>query len=219
MKLIADNLRITRPEMRRALQQFDPEPVQDLVKACEAQGAWAIDVNTGPLGKFADIGMTFFIEAGKRWKNDDFARVNWHLRKYLWMPKIFLYGIQRMNLLNDIFILSGAGVGGGSLNYANTLYVPPDQFFENEVIKRIGGKDALLSYYEMAKKMLGTTENPYIGEADHLMRKTAADFGREHTFHKICVGVYFGEQGKKAKTPIFLVKVRTGLGVNFAAHA
>ena len=63
MKLIADNLRITRPEMRRALQQFDPAPVQDLVKACEARGAWAIDVNTGPLGKCADIGMTFFMEA------------------------------------------------------------------------------------------------------------------------------------------------------------
>ncbi|MCF8091760.1 MAG: dihydropteroate synthase [Desulfotignum sp.] len=63
MKLIADNLRITRPEIRHALQQLDPEPVQALVKACEARGTWAIDVNTGPLGKFADIGMTFFMEA------------------------------------------------------------------------------------------------------------------------------------------------------------
>ncbi|MFO8173350.1 MAG: NAD(P)-binding protein [Longimicrobiales bacterium] len=52
------------------------------------------------------------IESGKRWSGSDFARTNWHLRKYLWMPKLFLYGIQRMNLLNDIFILSGAGVGG-----------------------------------------------------------------------------------------------------------
>lgn len=63
MKLIADNLRITRPEIRRALQRMDPEPVQALVKSCEARGAWAIDVNTGPLGKQADISMTFFIEA------------------------------------------------------------------------------------------------------------------------------------------------------------
>jgi len=155
------------------------------------------------------------IEAGKWWKNDDFAKVNWNLRKYLWMPKIFLYGIQRMNLLNDIFILSGAGVGGGSLNYANTLYVPPDKFFENEVIKRMGGKDALLPYYEMAKKMLGATENPYVGEADHLMRRTAADFGREHTFHKTRVGVYFGEQGKKATDPYFFGQGPDRIGCEF----
>jgi cholesterol oxidase len=155
------------------------------------------------------------IEAGKQWKNDDFARVNWNLRKYLWMPKIFLYGIQRMNLLNDIFILSGAGVGGGSLNYANTLYVPPDQFFENEVVKRMGGKDALLPYYELAEKMLGAVENPYIGEADHLMQQTAGDFGREHTFHKTRVAVYFGEQGKKAEDPYFFGEGPDRIGCEF----
>ncbi|MEX1298129.1 MAG: dihydropteroate synthase [Desulfotignum sp.] len=63
MKLIADNLRVTRPDIRRALQRFDPEPVENLVKACEARGAWAIDVNTGPLGKQAAPGMRFFMEA------------------------------------------------------------------------------------------------------------------------------------------------------------
>ncbi len=155
------------------------------------------------------------IEAGKRWKNDDFAKVNWHLRKYLWMPKIFLYGIQRMNLLNDIFILSGAGVGGGSLNFANTLYVPPDVFFENEVVKQMGGKQALLPYYALAEKMLGAVENPFLGEADDLMRRTAADFGREHTFHKTRVAVYFGEQGKKATDPYFFGEGPDRIGCEF----
>jgi cholesterol oxidase len=144
------------------------------------------------------------IESGKRWAGHDFAKTNWHLSKYLWMPKLFLYGIQRMNLLDDIFILSGAGVGGGSLNYANTLYVPPDSFFDHEVVRRMGGKSELMPYYELAQKMLGATENPYLGEADHLMRQTAAEYGREHTFRKTRVGVYFGEQGKKAKDPYFL---------------
>lgn len=63
MKLIADNLRITRPDILRALERLGPEPVQALVKACEARGAWAIDVNTGPLGKQAEPGMRFFMEA------------------------------------------------------------------------------------------------------------------------------------------------------------
>lgn len=63
MKLIADNLRITRPDILLALQRLDPEPVKTLVKACEARGAWAIDVNTGPLGKQAEPGMRFFMDA------------------------------------------------------------------------------------------------------------------------------------------------------------
>jgi cholesterol oxidase len=143
------------------------------------------------------------IESGKKWNSKDFAKKNWNLRKFLWMPKIFLHGIQRMNLLNDVFILGGAGVGGGSLNYANTLYVPPDKFFEDKTIKRLGGKEKLLPFYELAKKMLGAVENPYLGDSDRLMRETAAETGRGDTFHKTQVGVYFGEEGKKAKDPYF----------------
>jgi len=145
------------------------------------------------------------IESGKRWKKEDFAERNWNLYKYLWMPNIFLHGIQRMNILNDIFILSGSGVGGGSLNYANTLYVPPDKFFENDIVKnRFGGKEKLLPYYELAKKMLGVTENPVLNEVDNLMKETAADFGKEDTFSTTPVGIYFGEEGKEASDPYFL---------------
>ncbi|WP_022666259.1 GMC family oxidoreductase [Desulfospira joergensenii] len=143
------------------------------------------------------------IESGKRWKNQDFAKRNWNLHKFLWMPKIFLHGIQRMSLLNDVFILGGAGVGGGSLNYANTLYIPPDKFFDRDTVKRLGGKKELLPFYSIAKKMLGAVENPVLGESDHLMRETAQEFGRAHTFCKTEVGVYFGEEGKRARDPYF----------------
>lgn len=63
MKLIADNLRITKTDVQDALKVLDPRPVQDLVKRCAAKGAWAIDVNTGPLGKSPEKGMVFFIKA------------------------------------------------------------------------------------------------------------------------------------------------------------
>ncbi len=144
------------------------------------------------------------IESGKKWEAEDFAETNWNLRKYLWMPKIFLYGIQRMNLLSDALILSASGVGGGSLNYANTLYTPPDKFFENEIVQKLGGEEALIPYYELAKKMLGAIENPRLYESDHLMKETATEIGREDTFCHTPVGVYFGEEGKKAKDPYFL---------------
>ena len=144
------------------------------------------------------------IEAGKKWTADDFAKRNWNLRKFLWMPKIGLYGIQRMTLLSDVLVLGGAGVGGGSLNYANTLYVPPDSLFEKESVKRLGGRDKLLPYFELANKMLGTVINPVITDQDHLMKKTAAEFGKENTYTATPVGVYFGEEGKNAPDPYFM---------------
>src|ERR1700745_1326854 len=71
------------------------------------------------------------IEAGRRWRPEDFPKTNWSIQKLLWLPKLFCYGIQRITLLHDVLILSGPGVGGGSLVYANTLLVPPSEAFDN----------------------------------------------------------------------------------------
>ena len=71
------------------------------------------------------------------------------------MPRLFMYGIQCMTLLRNVFVLHGAGVGGGSLVYANTLLIPPDKFFENKNWPGTGWKDKLTPYYEKAKNMLG----------------------------------------------------------------
>ena len=82
--------------------------------------------------RLAEMGYkVLVIEKGKRYRTEDFPKTNWNLRKYFWMPRLFLYGIQCMTLLKDVFILHGAGVGGGSLVYANTLLVPPDQAFDS----------------------------------------------------------------------------------------
>jgi choline dehydrogenase-like flavoprotein len=65
------------------------------------------------------------IESGRRFADEDFAKTSWDLRRYLWAPRLKCFGVQRIHRLPDVMILAGAGVGGGSLNYANTLYVPP----------------------------------------------------------------------------------------------
>lgn len=143
------------------------------------------------------------IEAGKRWKDSDFPDTNWSVRKFLWLPQLFCYGIQRINLLKDVMILGGAGVGGGSLVYANTLYIPLDKFFENEIIQKLGGKDSLLPFYQIAQKMLGVNLNPNFYEADHLLKETAKDFGVEDTFKPTPVGVFFGESGQEVDDPYF----------------
>ena len=136
------------------------------------------------------------LEKGKRYEAKDFPKTNWNLRKFLWMPNLFLYGIQCITLLKNIFILHGAGVGGGSLVYANTLLVPPDKAFEDK--RWIGGgwKERLLPFYNTAKTMLGATRAPYLGETDHILKQSASRLGREDSFKRVDVGIFFNESNK-----------------------
>ena len=143
------------------------------------------------------------LESGRRFTAEDFALTNWDMRRFLWMPKIFCYGIMRINLLRHVMIVSGAGVGGGSLVYANTLYVPKDRFFGNAAVKAMGGKRALLPFYQLASRMLGVTQNPHLWEVDHHMKETAAEFGTADTFVAAPVGVYFDDDENPPKDPYF----------------
>ncbi|TGL78632.1 GMC family oxidoreductase [Leptospira yasudae] len=145
------------------------------------------------------------IESGKRWRSEDFPKSNWSLNKYLWMPRIGFYGIQRLNLLKDFFLVSGAGVGGGSLVYANTLYVPGDKVLDSPAFKKMGGKSGMLPFYSVASRMLGVTQNPQLYESDFILKEIAEEMGRGETFRPTPVGVFFGEKpGKLTKDPYFL---------------
>jgi cholesterol oxidase len=143
------------------------------------------------------------IESGKRWHADEFPKSNWNVKKFMWLPTFGCYGIQRMHLLRDVFILAGAGVGGGSLNYANTMYTPPPVFFERETIKRLGGKKELLPFYDIAKKMVGVVPNPVATPQDELLKETAAEIGREHTYTTTDVAVFYGKEKMPEDDPYF----------------
>jgi len=143
------------------------------------------------------------VEAGRHWSADTFTRRNWNLRKFLWMPGLGLHGTWRLRLLNKVFILAGSGVGGGSLNYANTLYVPPDVFFQNDSVRRLGGWEEFSPYYDLAGRMLGVVTNPVETVQDTLLRETAGEIGRAETFRFTPVAVYFGKKGEAAPDPYF----------------
>ncbi|AUI56830.1 GMC oxidoreductase [Amycolatopsis sp. BJA-103] len=135
------------------------------------------------------------LETGRRFADDEFAKTSWRLRKYLWAPKLGCYGIQRLTLLKNTFVLSGAGVGGGSLVYANTLYEPPDTFYEDPQWAHITDwKAELAPHYDQAKRMLGVVENPLVTPADRVLREVAEDMGIAHTYRPTPVGVYFGKR-------------------------
>lgn len=138
------------------------------------------------------------LEAGRRFNDEDFAKTSWNLRKFLWAPKLGMYGIQRIHLLRNVMILAGAGVGGGSLNYANTLYVPPEPFFNDPQWKQITDWRAeLMPHYDQAQRMLGVVKNPTFTDADRIMKEVADDMGVGDTFVPTPVGVFFGPDGEK----------------------
>ncbi|MFE3542809.1 GMC oxidoreductase [Nocardia sp. NPDC059177] len=144
------------------------------------------------------------LEAGRRFADDELPKTSWDLRKFIWAPKLGCFGIQRIHPLRDVLILGGAGVGGGSLNYANTLYVPPEPFFQDAQWRDITDWRAELTpYYERAKKMLGVVQNPHMTPADEIFKSVAEDLGVGDTFVQTPVGVFFGEPGKTVADPYF----------------
>ena len=139
------------------------------------------------------------LEAGRRFSDQEFAKTSWDLRKFLWAPKFGMYGIQRIHLLRNVMILAGAGVGGGSLNYANTLYVPPEPFFADKQWSHITDWRAeLMPHYDQAQRMLGVVKNPTFTDADRIVKEVADEMGVGDTWVPTPVGVFFGPDGKKA---------------------
>jgi len=139
------------------------------------------------------------LEAGQRFADEDFAKTSWDLRKFLWAPKLGCYGIQRIHLLRNVMILAGAGVGGGSLNYANTLYVPPEPFFKDRQWSHITDWRAELTpHYQQAQRMLGVVPNPTFTDADRIVKEVADEMGCGDTWVPTPVGVFFGVDGTKA---------------------
>jgi cholesterol oxidase len=138
------------------------------------------------------------LEAGRRFADDEFAKTSWNLRKFLWAPKLGMYGIQRIHLLRNVMILAGAGVGGGSLNYANTLYVPPEPFFADKQWSHITDWRAeLMPHYDQAQRMLGVVKNPTFTDADRIVKEVADEMGVGDTWVPTPVGVFFGPEGQK----------------------
>ncbi|MBF6214088.1 GMC family oxidoreductase [Nocardia puris] len=136
------------------------------------------------------------LEAGRRFRDDEFAETSWRIKRYLWAPALGCYGIQKLALLKDTFVMAGAGVGGGSLVYANTLYEPPDRFFADRQWGHITDWRAELApHYDQARRMLGVTTNPATTRSDRVMREVAEEMGVGDTYRHTPVGVYFGGDG------------------------
>src|SRR5436305_1238954 len=144
------------------------------------------------------------LEAGRRFTNETLPKTSWELKKFLWAPRLGWMGIQKITPLNDVLVLSGAGVGGGSLVYANTLYTPLDEFFHDRQWAHITDwKAELAPYYDQAERMLGVTKNTTMTPSDVEMKAVADEMGVGHTFTLTPVGVFFGPAGQSVPDPYF----------------
>jgi cholesterol oxidase len=138
------------------------------------------------------------LEAGRRYADDELPKTSWDVRKFLWAPRLGCLGIQRISKVGKVLVLAGAGVGGGSLNYANTLYQPPAPFYADQQWGSITDWKAELDpWYDQARRMLGVVQNPTMTPSDEVMRSVAEDMGVGHTFTLTPVGVFFGQDGRQ----------------------
>ena len=144
------------------------------------------------------------IEAGRRITDDDMPRSTWDLRRYFWAPRLGMRGIFRLTLFRDVVVVSGAGVGGGSLGYANTLYRAPDRFYRDPQWAGLADWDAALApHYDTAERMLGVVTVTADDPADQLLREFGREIGADQTYAKTRVGVYFGTPGETVADPFF----------------
>lgn len=144
------------------------------------------------------------LECGRRFRDEDFAESTWQLGRFLWAPRLGLKGILRLAPFKDVFAASGAGVGGGSIVYANTLYRAKPDFFRNPQWGALANWDQVLQpHYETAERMLGVRTVPFDSAAQRLMLEMARHFGTEDTFTRTPCAVYFGAPGETVADPYF----------------
>ncbi len=141
------------------------------------------------------------LECGRRFADHEFPRATADLKRYFWNPRLGMKGIFRLTTFKDVSVVSGCGVGGGSLGYANTLYVPPKAFFADaQWADMTDWESSLAPHYTEAQRMLGVVENPYEDPADQLLRELGEELGVGDTYKRTPVGVFFGGEGEAGKT-------------------
>ena len=167
--------------------------------------------------RLAEKGYSVLVmEKGKEYKPEDFPKTNWNLKRWMWLPWLRFFGFFKITFFKHITILSGVGVGGGSLTYANTLPVPKNEFFTSKSWSHLANwKKELNPFYPVALKMLGANQNPRLQVGDEALKTLAKQISKENEFEPTNVAVFFGQPDKMVSDPYFGGKGPERSGCNF----
>ncbi len=136
------------------------------------------------------------LEKGKRWRDEDFPKTNWNLKRFVWLPFMGFRGLYQVSLTKKFIALHGAGVGGGSLIYGNVHLIPEDSVFESDNWQNSNKnwKHDLMPFYGLAQRMIGVAKNTFENEADHILKEVATDLGKAHTYDTVNTGILFPQK-------------------------
>ncbi|HEU4990342.1 MAG TPA: GMC family oxidoreductase, partial [Gemmatimonadaceae bacterium] len=172
-----------------------PERVYDFVIVGSGFGGSVTAMRLAEQGR-----SVLVLERGKRFRDEDFAKSTWRARRYLWAPALRCFGILQVSPFRDVWVLHGAGVGGGSLGYANVLMQPTDALFDAPAWRDLADwKTILTPHFATARRMLGVTPNPRLWPADHVLQQIAVELGTGDTFSPTPVGAFFGTPGREGE--------------------
>lgn len=144
------------------------------------------------------------LEKGSRREAQDFPKTNWDLKRWLWAPALGFRGIFQVRPFSHMQVLAGAGVGGGSLTYANTLPIPKRGFFSSPGWAGLAEwEKELTPHYQTARRMLGAAPSDFLSPADELLKELAAERGTPEAFEKPHVAVFMGPPGQRVPDPYF----------------
>ena len=180
-------------------EALKPPAQGDVAVGTEPHYDWVV-IGSGFGGSVAALRLSekgysvLILEKGRRLRAQDFPKTNWNVKRWLWLPTLRFFGLFKITLFRHVTTLSGVGVGGGSLVYANTLPMPPRAFFTAQSWAHLADWERELGpHYASARRMLGATVNPRLGAGDEALRELAAEIGRADAFAPTTVGVFFGE--------------------------
>ncbi|TFH05664.1 MAG: GMC family oxidoreductase, partial [Spirochaetales bacterium] len=155
--------------------------------------------------RLVEKGYTVLVLEEGRWFEDtDFPPTNNNPFRYLWMPRLLCRGFQRITFLKHAAIMGAAGVGGGSINYANTLLDPPEHFYSARGLPDgVDWKSELQPFLSAARDMYRPAPVPCMTQMDTALKETAEELGVGDSFYQENVAVFFGEPEQSVPDPYF----------------
>ena len=145
------------------------------------------------------------VEQGRRIKSEDIRAGKRSVFRLMWMPNLYMRGYFSQQVFRHLMVVSGVGVGGGSLVWAAVMLEPKPDFYNDPNLQALGvdWEAELAPHFTTARRMLGVTVNPRQTRQDDILKETAERLGVGDTYGPVPNAVFFGEPGTSFKDPYF----------------